>query len=135
VTIGARLWIERPAGAARAHPVLLAGPAHRATIDGRRCLAILVRKVEAQGEGARLVPLAHVTEAAPLSAAEEAEYARLDAALAGTHGEARKLARFNALRLRSLLFPSPPSGHDPADAPPPSPYPGGGAPLFDGGAL
>jgi hypothetical protein len=52
----------------------------------------------------RLVPAADLVPAEALTDAEEAEYRRLDAQLAGTIGEARTLKRFNGLRLRSLMF-------------------------------
>jgi hypothetical protein len=52
----------------------------------------------------RLVPASDLVPAAPLTDAEEREYDQLDRQLAGTIGEARTLKRFNALRLRWILF-------------------------------
>jgi len=75
-----------------------------AVIDGRRQRAMPLRLIGEAGTGERLVPTSDLVPAAPLTAAEEAEYARLDAQLAGTLGEARTLKRFNGLRLRSLVF-------------------------------
>lgn len=89
------LWIERGDGAARAH---------RACLLGRRRAAATIALLD--GGGRRDVPAAEIVPAAPLTAAEEREYQRLDAELAGTHGEARKLRRFNGLRLRSLVYPA-----------------------------
>jgi hypothetical protein len=73
-------------------------------IDGRRQRAVPVRLVDERGSVQALVPASDLVPAAALSEAEEAEYLRLDAQLAGTIGEARTLKRFNALRLRSLIF-------------------------------
>ena len=114
--IGEKLWIERGDGAAVAHRVVPSGPPRRARVGDRVRHAVEVRdgnSARGAGHGSpgaatfpRLVPLGELTDAAPLTAADEAEYARLDAALAGTHGDARLLRRFNALRLRWLLFGS-----------------------------
>jgi hypothetical protein len=102
--IGQQLWIENGGGAPTAHRVILSGRPHHAVIDGRKRRAIIVRKVNTIGEGSLVVAMAELTEAAPLSAADEAEYQRLDAELAGTIGDSAKLVRFNALRLRWLMF-------------------------------
>lgn len=101
--IGERLWIENGEGAAKAHRVILAGPPRRAAIGGKVRHAVEVR--EPGSAASRLVPCADLVDAAPLTAADEAEYRRLDARLAGTKGDAALLRRFNALRLRSLMFP------------------------------
>lgn len=99
--INAMLWIENGEGAALAHRVTIAGKPFFQPIEGRRQRAVKIR-----GDCLdRYVPMTELTAAAPLSPAEEAEYRRLDRELAGTIGDARKLKRFNALRLRSLLFP------------------------------
>lgn len=90
------LWIERPEGAAVAHRACLIE-------RGRKTAAIALL----DGSGARReVPAGDLVPAAPLGALEEAEYQKLDRQLAGTIGDSRKLRRFNALRLRSLLFPA-----------------------------
>lgn len=102
--IGEMLWIERPDGAAIAHRALPCGRVRLGIFGGRRQRTLPVRLIEQAGTGERLVPVGDVVPAAPLTEAEEAEYRRLDAQLAGTIGEARTLRRFNALRLRSLLF-------------------------------
>ena len=102
--INEQLWIERGGDATTAHRVVAIGPTHIAQVDGRRCRAVLVRKIDRTGEGSVLVPAAELTEAAPLSADDEREYARLDAELAGTIGDTAKLRRFNALRLRGLVY-------------------------------
>lgn len=102
--IGEHLWIANGEGAAKAHRVLIAGPVKLAEVDGRRQRAQPVRQVE-RGGAAVLVPARDIVPAAPLTPAEEREYDRLDRALAGTIGDTDKLRRFNALRLRSLLFP------------------------------
>lgn len=101
--IGAVLWIERGDGAAIAHRALPTGPVRLAVVEDRRLRAVPIRLAEG---GERLVPANDLAPAAPLTADEEREYARLDAQLAGTMGEARTLKRFNSLRLRSLLFGS-----------------------------
>lgn len=98
------LWIERGDGAAVAHRALPCGPVHLATIDERRQRGTPVRLIGQAGASERLVPSCDLVPAEPLNDAEEAEYRRLDAQLAGTMGEARALKRFNALRLRSLMF-------------------------------
>jgi hypothetical protein len=96
------LYIEHGDGAAVAHRALANGRARLAVLEGRRQRAIPVHLLDVRED--RLAPAADVVAAAPLTAAEEAEYQRLDAQLAGTIGEARTLKRFNALRLRSLMF-------------------------------
>lgn len=102
--IGEFLWIERGDGAAVAHRALPCGPVRLATIEDRRQRALPVRLVGEAGAGERLIPACDLVPATPLTGDEEREYARLDALLAGTMGEARTLKRFNALRLRSLMF-------------------------------
>jgi hypothetical protein len=88
------LWIERPAGAAVAHKA-------RAIEPGRKITKIVLL----DGSGARRdVPTGELAPARPLTAAEVADYHRLDAELAGTIGDSRKLARFNALRLRWIAY-------------------------------
>ena len=88
------LWIERGDGAAKGHRACLTGSSRAgATI------------VLLEGGACREVAAGELAPAAPLTEAEEREYRRLDAALAGTRGEARTLRRFNALRLRSLIYP------------------------------
>ncbi|HEX8224487.1 MAG TPA: hypothetical protein VF605_11785 [Allosphingosinicella sp.] len=90
---GEILWIERPDGAAVAHKV-------RAIEPGRKTTKIVLL----DGSGARHdVPTGDLTPAAPVTAAERAEYHRLDAELAGTIGDSRKLRRFNMLRLRWIV--------------------------------
>lgn len=96
------LFIERGDGAAVAHRALLRGDVRLAVIDDRRQRTVQVKLIDAHLD--RLVPAADLVPAEPLNDAEEAEYRRLDAQLAGTMGEARTLKRFNALRLRSLTF-------------------------------
>jgi hypothetical protein len=96
------LYIERGDGAAIAQRALVRGEVRMASFDGRRQRAVPVKLVDARED--RIVRVADLIDAAPLTAAEEAEYRRLDAQLAGTIGEARTLKRFNALRLRSLMF-------------------------------
>jgi hypothetical protein len=96
------LYIEHGDGAASAHRAIPNGDVHLAFIDERRQRAIPVKLVDAHED--RVVPAGDLVPAEALSADEEAEYQRLDALLAGTIGEARTLKRFNALRLRSLLF-------------------------------
>lgn len=98
------LWIELGDGAAAAHCVGWAGKPCLAVIDGRRQRAVPIRLANGYGDLNRLVPASELVPATPLTAAEEAEYHRLDAQLAGTLGEARTLKRFNGLRLRSLMF-------------------------------
>jgi hypothetical protein len=96
------LYIEHGDGAAVAHRALPSGTVRLAVVEDRRQRAVPVKLVDAHQD--RLVPAADLVAAEPLSAAEEAEYRHLDAQLAGTIGEARTLKRFNALRLRSLMF-------------------------------
>lgn len=98
------LYIERGDGAAVAHRAVPRGDVCLAVIDGRRQRAMPVQMLDERGSVQALVPAADLVSAEPLSAAEETEYARLDAHLAGTLGEARTLKRFNALRLRWLMF-------------------------------
>lgn len=100
--INEALWIENGDGAAVAHRVVISGPPCLTVIDGRRQRAVPVRGVDLHFHD--FVPQADLTEAAPLSPCDELEYQCLDRELAGTIGDARKLKRFNALRLRSLLF-------------------------------
>lgn len=102
LAINERLWIENGAGAARAHRVVPIGPPRLAEVDGRRCRAVEVREIGCGS--ARLVPEAELTPAAPLSAADLHAYELLDRQLAGTLGDARLLAKFNALRLRAVIF-------------------------------
>lgn len=102
--IGERLWIENGDGAAVAHRVIATGSPMLADIDAHRRRAVPIQIV---GGERRIVPVSELTEAAPLSPADEAEYRRLDVELAGTIGDSGKLARFNALRLRSVLFGAP----------------------------
>jgi len=97
-----QLWIESGDGAAKAHRVIPWGQPRLAVIEDRRCRAIPVRFVGSANE--RLVPATDLVPATPLTEAEEREYQKLDAVLAGTMGEARTLKRFNGLRLRSLIF-------------------------------
>ncbi|HEX5183619.1 MAG TPA: hypothetical protein VFW19_10770 [Allosphingosinicella sp.] len=101
--IGERLWIENGDGAAVAHRVIATGSPRLAEIGAHRRRAVPIQIV---GGDRRIVPVSELTEAAPLSTADEAEYRRLDAELAGTIGDGAKLARFNALRLRSIMFGS-----------------------------
>lgn len=89
------LWIEWGEGAARGHRACLLGRGR-----GKATIALL------DCGGRRDVPAGELVPAAPLSAEEEREYDRLDAELAGTLGEGRKLRRFNGLRIRGLLFPA-----------------------------
>lgn len=91
--INEALWIENGEGAARAHRVCITGSAGRDA---------LITFLDTPGRGTGRVPRSELASAAPLSPAEEREYDRLDAELAGTIGDRRKLRRFNALRLRSL---------------------------------
>lgn len=100
--IGEQLWIEHGDGAAIAHRALPIGNVRLAIVDDRRQRAIPIRLIEERQE--RLIAAGELVAAEPLSAAEEREYEQLDRQLAGTMGEARALKRFNALRLRSLLF-------------------------------
>ncbi|MEA3017330.1 MAG: hypothetical protein QOI38_2052 [Sphingomonadales bacterium] len=90
------LWIENGDGAARGH---------RACLIGRNRTKATIALLERGGDR-REVAVAELTAAEPLTADEEREYERLDAELAGTIGEARKLRRFNALRIRSLIYPA-----------------------------
>ena len=106
--IGELLWIERGDGAAVAHRAIRCGRPQLAVVDGRRQRAVRVHLIESRQE--RLVAASELVPAAPLTPEEEREYDRLDAQLAGTIGEARALKRFNALRLRSLLYPQPVRG-------------------------
>lgn len=100
--IGEKLWIAHGDGAAAAHRIVVAGKPRLVEVGGKRRRAVAVRLL---GDGGmRTVPVSDLTDAAPLSPAEEREYDHLDAQLAGTFGEADTLRRFNALRLRSLLF-------------------------------
>jgi hypothetical protein len=96
------LFIERGDGAAVAHRVMANGKVRLGVVDDRRQRAVPVKLIDMRQE--RLVPAADVVPATALIAAEEAEYHKLDAQLAGTVGEARALKRFNALRLRWLMF-------------------------------
>jgi hypothetical protein len=96
------LYIEHGDGAAVAHRAMPSGKPCLATLDDRRQRAQPVKLIDAHED--RLVPAADLAPAELLSDAEEAEYARLDAQLAGTLGDARTLKRFNSLRLRSLMF-------------------------------
>jgi hypothetical protein len=98
------LYIERGDGAAVAHKALQCGDPRLATLDGRRQRALPLRLLDEAGTEPRLIPAVDLAPAAPLNAAEEVEYRRLDALLAGTLGEARTVKRFNHLRLRSLMF-------------------------------
>lgn len=128
--IGEEIWIENGAGAARAHRVVRVGPVHLAPIGESRRRAVLIQSVERAGDPTRLVPVSELTAAAPLSAAEEAEFHRLDRELAGTKGEAGRLSRFNALRLRSLIYdpaPRPAAGWELLTVHPPCQYFAGGA--------
>lgn len=100
--IGELLWIERGDGAAVAHRAIRCGKPQLAIVDGRRQRAVRIHLIEQRSE--RLVAATELVPAAPLSAEEEQEYARLERQLAGTLGEARSLKRFNGLRLRSTLF-------------------------------
>lgn len=100
--IGEMLWIENGDGAAVAHRGIVRGRPHLVSFDGRKQRAVLFRPVGRFLD--TVVPVTHLTEAAPLSEAEEREYQRLDSELARTVGDSRKLRRFNALRLRSLIF-------------------------------
>ncbi len=102
--IGEQLWIERGDGAAKAHRCILAGRARLDTVAGKRRRVVPIQIVESRAR--RDVPASELAPATPLTAAEEREYDRLDAALAGTFGEADLLRKFNALRLRSLMFGS-----------------------------
>ena len=102
--IGEILWIERGDGAARAHRAIPRGAARLAIVGGRRQRAVPIRVAGETDD--RMVAAGELVPAKPLTTAEEAEYQRLDAQLAGTLGEARALRRFNGLRLRSLLFGS-----------------------------
>lgn len=91
------LWIERPDGAAVARKA-------RAIEPGRKTTKIVLL----DGSGTRRdVPTAELAPARPLSADEVAEYECLDAELAGTIGDSRKLRRFNALRLRAIIYGEP----------------------------
>jgi hypothetical protein len=98
------LFIERGDGAAVAHRVQATGNVRLEVVDDRRQRAVPVKLIDMHQE--RVVPAADIVAAAALTAAEEAEYQKLDAQLAGTVGEARTLRRFNALRLRWLMFGS-----------------------------
>jgi hypothetical protein len=98
------LYIERGDGAAVAHRAIPRGDVCLAVIDSRRQRAVPIQMIDERGAVQALVPAADLVAAEPLTAAEEAEYRRLDAQLAGTIGEARTLKRFNALRLRSVMF-------------------------------
>lgn len=100
------LYVEHGDGAAKAHRAIPRGDICLAVIDGRRQRAMPVQMLDERGSVQALVPMSDLVPAEPLTAAEEREYARLDAQLAGTMGEARTLKRFNQLRLRSLMFGS-----------------------------
>lgn len=100
--IGEHLYVENGDGAAKAHRVVPWGQPRLAVIGDRRQRALPVRFIGTTDE--RLVPAVDVVPAAPLTDDEEREYQRLDRQLAGTMGEARAVKRFNALRLRSLMF-------------------------------
>ena len=107
------LWIERGDGAAKPHRVAAVGAVRLAVIDDRRQRAVSIRLAGEFDE--RLVPAGELVPAAPLTDTEEREYQRLDAQLAGTHGEARALKKFNGLRLRWLLFGGGNDGQHPSD--------------------
>lgn len=102
IVIGEKLWIEMPGEVARPHRVLPIGQPRIAEVHGRRQRAIDVRVLG--GFGIVLVPVAELTEAAPLSAAELADYDRLDGELAGTIGDRRKVRAFMTLFHRRQLF-------------------------------
>lgn len=100
--IGEKLWVERGDGAPIGHRVVEIGKPFKGTHFGKRTTLVDVCLIDT---GARTAaPMSELVPAAPLTAAEEAEYLELDMQLAGTIGDARKLRRFNGLRLRSLLF-------------------------------
>ena len=100
------LYIEHGDGAAVAHRAVPRGDVRLAVVEGRRQRAMPVQMIDERGSVQALVPAADLVPAEPLTAAEEGEYSRLDAQLAGTMGEARTLKRFNSLRLRSVMFGS-----------------------------
>lgn len=100
--IGEKLWIEMPGEVARPHRVLPIGKPCLAEVAGRRQRAIEVREIGTPGS--IMIPLAELTDAAPLSPADLAEYDRLDAELAGTIGDRKKLLPFMALLWRRDLF-------------------------------
>jgi hypothetical protein len=102
--VNERLWLQMPGEVASAHRVVLAGQPCMAEVRGQRTRAVAVRKIAAAHEGAILVPLAELLNAAPLSAADRAEYDRLDRQLAGTHGERRALRAFFGLLHRSVTY-------------------------------
>jgi hypothetical protein len=104
IMINEALWIERGDGAAVAHRVIRLGKPFRGVSFGTRRTLIDVALLDSGGRAS--APVAELADARPLTAAEEAEYDRLDAKLAGTIGDARTLRRFNALRLRSLTYGS-----------------------------
>lgn len=104
--INERLWIEKGDGAAVAHRCVLAGSGKPTLhqFEGRRQRCLCIRIIG--GDGSLLAaPVNDVVPAAPLSAAEEAEYQRLDLKLSRSpRGDAGDLRRFNSLRLRWLMF-------------------------------
>jgi hypothetical protein len=101
------LYIEHGDGAAIAHRAIPRGDVRLAVIGDRRQRAVPIQMIDERGSVQALVPAADLVAAESLTAAEEAEYQRLDAQLAGTIGETRTLKRFNSLRLRSLMFGAP----------------------------
>lgn len=100
--LGEKLWIEMPGEVARPHRVVPIGEPRLVELDGRRQRAITVRTLDHLG--VVTIPVAELAEAAPLSAADVAEYDRLDGELAGTIGDRKKLLPFMALFWRRQLF-------------------------------
>ncbi|HYD12714.1 MAG TPA: hypothetical protein VEC11_07690 [Allosphingosinicella sp.] len=102
--VNERLWLQMPGEVASACRVVLTGQPIMAEIRGQRTRAFPVRKISAAHEGTHLAPAAELLDAAPLSAAEQAEYAQLDRKLAGTIGDRRVLRAFFGLLHRAAIY-------------------------------
>lgn len=106
-----QLWVRlSPDGVAHHRRVRTEGQPYRGNVtcpeDGSERRAIVYLAGEIGRTGTLVVPANELFPTSPTSLADEAEYDRLDALIAGTRGDRRQLHPFHALRLRSLIYGS-----------------------------